>query len=401
VVQSITYPIKTQKGYRIGIISRDITQQKLADQALRENEKQLSLIVNNVAEAIALIKVEKDGAFRFVQVNPKLLDLDNIEKSEILNKRLEDVFPADVAKYRYNKYREVVQSKSRVFFEREDNIHYGKGGTIFLETTLIPIFNEHGECTHILSINQDVTDSKKAREAERKSQRAYQLASLGTLAAGIAHEINQPLTALMIKTDSLLYWGEEEESLNKQNIISHLRFISNEADKINQIIKHMRSMVRREKTHLESVNIDELIQRATSLVGQQLKSHGIQLILNFQKKMPPVSASKIPMERVVVNLISNSMNALDRVQKEDKWIKIKTRTFRDKGIIEVQDNGPGIPDEMIDYIFDPLLTTEEDGKGMGLGLAIANYLIEDIGGSIQARTPDEGGALFKISLPLI
>ena len=117
--------------------------------------------------------------------------------------------------------------------------------------------------------------------------------------------------------------------------------------------------------------------------------------------MLPVMASLIPLERVLVNLLSNSMNALDRMDKEDKWVNISTRTVKDKCVIEVLDNGPGIPDEIIDHIFDPLFIADENSQGMGLGLAIVKHLLEEIGGTIKARTLKTGGALFRIKLPLI
>ncbi|MBN2414489.1 PAS domain S-box protein [bacterium] len=378
------------------VTTRDDSLQHTAEEALKESQNQLSFIVNNVAEAIALIKVEDTGRYRFVEVNDVLLKWSQIRKSDILGHTIEEVFRPDIAEQRIRLYTDVVRDRRRVLFGST----YAGDTKRLIETTLIPILDTAGSCSHILAINRDITDEKNVQEAERRSQRALRMASLGTLATGIAHEINQPLTALKVKVDSLLYWGEEDEEVIRKNLMKNLQFISSEAEKISQIITHMRSLVRQERTPRKLININETIRNSISFIRQQLASHGITLQLDLSEKVTFVKTGILPLEQALINLLSNSMHALDTLDIEEKWVRIRTRQYKRTCIIEVTDNGPGIPEDILVRLFEPLALPAEQSQGMGLGLSIVKHLLEEIKGTIEAGNIKGGGARFRIRLPL-
>jgi C4-dicarboxylate-specific signal transduction histidine kinase len=247
---------------------------------------------------------------------------------------------------------------------------------------------------------RNITERKRIQEALDQAQRSYHLASLGTLAAGISHEINQPLTALKVKVDGLLYWGDKKPAVLQKDMLQHLRFISDQSDKIDQIIRHMRSLIRHEKPHASRIDVNETIRKACSFMQQQLVSHGVELRLKMSGKSPRILSNTTSLEQVVINLVQNALKALDRTDKPDKTVLLTTRIQGKNCVIEVRDNGTGIPPALMDRIFDPLFTTEQEGIGMGLGLSIVQRFVTDMGGTIRVKNLPGKGVTFQILIPL-
>jgi C4-dicarboxylate-specific signal transduction histidine kinase len=247
---------------------------------------------------------------------------------------------------------------------------------------------------------RNITERKRIQEAIEKARQALHLASFGTLAAGIAHEINQPLTALKVKVDGLLYWGVKKPAVLQKDMLQHLRFISDQADKIDQIIRHMRSLIRHEKPHTSRIDVNETVRKACSFMRQQLASHGIELKLKMSGSCPVILSNATSLEQVFINLVQNALRALDGSDRRDKAVVITTRILNKKCIIEVRDNGTGVPPALLDRIFDPLFTTEQEGIGMGLGLSIVQRFVTDMGGTVRVKNQPGGGAAFQISVPL-
>ena len=232
------------------------------------------------------------------------------------------------------------------------------------------------------------------------AERAQRFGSLVTLTAGVSHEINQPLTALKVKVDGLIYWGEKDPQTLQKNILKNLEFISEQAGKIDQIIKHMRSLTRQEKMVPTAVDLNEIIKRASTLVSQRLKSHNVNLILKLETELKPVLGSDTPLEQVVINLITNSLHALDTVSMPKKQIIIQTHSDTEQCTMEVIDNGPGIDEERLEQIFDPFFTTKIQEEGMGLGLAIVQNILTNLDGKIKVSNNKNGGARFTVILPI-
>ena len=272
------------------------------------------------------------------------------------------------------------------------------GGEIVVEVSESYIKYKDGIA--IQGILRDITDRIKAQEAIRLADRASRLASLGTLTAGIAHEINQPLTALKVTIDSLLFWGKKDKEMMYKDLKENLTFVSDEAAKITDIIMHMRSLVKQDNlTSLEPVDINKVIKKSLKLINEQLQSHDISVQLKLQNNLPKVYAHATPMEQVITNLVINAMHSLDTVEKGDKAIIINTKIKNENCIIEIFDNGPGIPEENLNNIFDPFFTTKVSEEGMGLGLTIIQNFINSFGGTISAKNSDKGGAVFTVSIP--
>jgi len=240
---------------------------------------------------------------------------------------------------------------------------------------------------------------EKHTEAVMAAENAFRLASIGTLAAGVAHEINQPLTALKVVVDSMLYWGKEK--LTEDKAIEKLEFISNQAGRIDDIIQQMRMLSRQEKsTETTGMDINDAARRAISLVERQLKAHDIEFDFKPDLSLPSINGHPIRMQLVVSNLLINAMNALDTISKNNKKITISIGFSRDKCLLKVLDNGPGIPEKNIDQIFQPFFTTKESDDSLGLGLFITQNIVAGFGGTLSVKNIPGGGARFTVAIPV-
>jgi C4-dicarboxylate-specific signal transduction histidine kinase len=229
------------------------------------------------------------------------------------------------------------------------------------------------------------------------AQRTFRLASVGTLAAGISHEINQPLTALKVKVDGMLYWDEKDPGSLSTNLVPNLRFISSEAEKIDEIIRHMRSLIHYEKISPRPVDLNKTVRGNLEIFRQQLASHNIHVDLRLGGGTPFAMADETSLGQVLLNLVTNAMQSLDTVDQDYKAIRIATRSRASMAILVVSDNGPGIPEENLKRIFEPLFTTHAEGTG--LGLPIVQFLVQEYQGLIRVRNRKSGGAVFLVAYP--
>lgn len=238
-------------------------------------------------------------------------------------------------------------------------------------------------------------------EAQKKLERAERLASLGTLAAGLAHEINQPLNALKIIVDGMLYWHKKGKQLELPMVIEKMQTISSQADRIEETLRHFRSFVRNENSaEYVPCNLNNAVEGALQVLGSQLKAHAIQVNKSLAAFLPPVQGQNGRLEEVIINLLVNAMQALDALDKTHKEIICVTRTEIPYVILEISDNATGVSEEIKEKVFEPFFTTKQAGEGMGLGLSIVCAIVMSFDGQIFIETNEKGGATFKVQIPI-
>ncbi len=234
-------------------------------------------------------------------------------------------------------------------------------------------------------------------EAVRTLEESVRMASLGVMAAGITHEISQPLNAIKVTTDSALFWDKHHDGEIPERIKTKLRQISDGAERIDAIVRHMRRF-RTTREELRPVDMNAAVRSAFSLVESQVHAHGIACRLELCRGPLWVLADELQMEQIVINMAINAVHALDEVDHKEKMIRIVTRDEGESAWLEVHDNGVGLPEEEGFSIFDPFFSTRTEGIGTGLGLAIVKLFVESFGGEIRHQDNDDGGASFLLRL---
>ncbi len=273
-----------------------------------------------------------------------------------------------------------------------------KGASIDVEINASLIKYENKPAS--LAFIRDISERKKGDAALKVAERASRLASLGTLSAGIAHEINQPLTAIRIQTDGMMYLLNKEYNVKKEKFYDTLKDISGQSARIENIIRHMRSLIQVDKD-LKPVrlNINDLVKKALSLIDKQLIKHNIKTEFDLETSIQDINSHPASIEQVILNIVTNSLQALKEKDYKDKRIIIKTYDRKRNCCIIVSDNGPGLPVGDPDRIFEPFFSTKKSGDNLGLGLSIVQNMLSSLGGVITVRNNEAGGAAFEICLP--
>jgi len=263
-----------------------------------------------------------------------------------------------------------------------------KKGRIFQINTS-PLRDRNGNITGVIEVSVDITDKKKTEEALYQAEK---LAAVGRLAAGIAHELNNPLgniigyAKLLLQSGNLGDWEREKLSV-----------IIEQAQKGSDIIRGLLEFSHQRPLELREVNINNSIERVLSSMESLFKIGNIRVKKEFNL-IPPVMADEKQIEQVFYNIILNAVQALEGRSKG--CIEINTMNLNSSVQVSIKDNGPGIPKEHLSLIFDPFFTTKPPGKGTGLGLSICSEIIKKHGGSIWVESRPGEGAVFNILLPL-
>ena len=250
------------------------------------------------------------------------------------------------------------------------------------------------------------SDITKRLETEQQLIQASKMATLGEMATGVAHELNQPLSVIKTASSFSIKKINKNEPIEAEILFSILTKIDSNVDRATKIINHMRQFARKSEMDLEKVQVNDVLERAFEIFSQQLKVRGIDVLWCIDKELPKINADPGRLEQVFINLLLNARDAI-----EDKWgnqelkagqkkIILKTACDAHNVICEVCDTGIGISESISDKIFEPFFTTKEVGTGTGLGLSISYGIVNDCGGSIQAVPNKPEGACFVLKFPL-
>jgi C4-dicarboxylate-specific signal transduction histidine kinase len=239
---------------------------------------------------------------------------------------------------------------------------------------------------------------------ERKLTQASRLEAMSTLAGGIAHEINQPLSALNLYAGSLQMLLEKDELPPPAVIRERIGLILDQAKKISEITQHMRATAAQAASALEEVDASAALLAAVRDLQPRLRADGIKLILRRPQRLPAVRAVGVQLAQVFTNLIANAAQALASAEgghlDRERLIRLSLSRGKGRVLVEVADTGPGVAPGMERRIFDPFFTTKGPSGGMGLGLSIVHAFLRAWEGDIQVvpRHPELGGAAFSITL---
>ncbi len=246
-----------------------------------------------------------------------------------------------------------------------------------------------------------VTANEKLKSTQSQLVQSAKLASIGELATGIAHELNQPLTYIRNSTQLLLM--DNADDLDAEEVFETLQQVEQATDRMMSIINHLRSFARESDIQHRPVQLCQVLENSLILLNEQLKNRNIRLEKKIDPQLPQVLGNSQQLEQVFINMLSNARDALDG--REDPQIVIQVKVLaQDDGSQQVMicfiDNGAGIPSSYLEKIFDPFFSTKEEGKGTGLGLSISYGIIQDHQGEIHVSSTEGEGTTFEIILPV-
>jgi len=285
---------------------------------------------------------------------------------------------------------------------RGEVFNHRKDGTPFLiEWQLAPVKNESGHVINWIAIQRDITQERAKAQLDQLHRddlaHAARLSTVGEIATDLAHELNQPMAAI-----STYAQGCVRLLGNPATEISQLReplaLMQQQAQRASDIIKRLRSFVRKRALSSSDVTIRELVDDAMLLVGPSIKEADAQIEIDLAAGLPVVHVDAIQVEQVLVNLIRNAVQAVTACPPDERQVCIEGRLHLDHVIIDVCDSGPGIAPEDREEVFEPFYTTSD--KGMGMGLTISRSIMEAHHGSLTVVTNDARQTVLRVSLPV-
>lgn len=250
---------------------------------------------------------------------------------------------------------------------------------------------------------RDVRDSKimrTLRNSQSQLIKTAKLASLGELSAGIAHELNNPLMFVVGYNNRIKSALAKDDLPAREKILRYTEQIDEGADRMKTIIQSFLDFARQTETKREQMDVNSVIEKSINLVKEQLRLRSIRIKTELSNHPLLVMGEKVPLEQVMINFLTNARDAFSDIGDDImKTVVVRTKEDDNRVMIEIEDNGVGIPSEIQDRMFDPFFTTKEPGKGTGLGMSITHKIIEDHGGKILLKSAPGEGARFTVVLP--
>jgi PAS domain S-box-containing protein len=376
-------------------IIRDITMRKNLERQLRETKEFLERIMESSVDGI----LTTDLKGKLTYVNRAMEEMLGYSRGEILGSHISNLYVKGVQLAR--EVMDLLKAAERAEnYEMEVKTKSGK--VLIIMTSLFLLRNEDDVMIGTAGIFKDITE-QKALEAKLKDAQAYvveasKMRALGELVAGVAHELNNPLMASQTILHVILKnlpagWPERER----------LELIRKCNDRIEKIVDHLREFSRQTKPELLEMDVNQPVENALMITGQQLLNHGITLVRNLAAGLPKVMGDTNQLEQVFLNLISNARDAIDDAAGHKKELTIRSNFSEDGGapsvVVSVKDTGIGIPSENLSKIFEPFFSTKPVGKGTGLGLSLCFGIVEAHGGRIDIKSKVGEGTEVSVILP--
>ena len=390
-----TSPVLNAQGEAIAVMEMglDITARRQLEEQLRRSELKYLAIFNNIPSSVFVLC--KD-TLKILECNITAITQYGWSREDLLNKSFLDFFlPEERVRY---------DSLLKSFTVINHARHYNRLGKSFYVDILLSV-SENLDEKALLVITNDITERL---EAEQKVVQAGKMATLGEMATGVAHELNQPLTVIKSASSFMLRKVNKQEPIAPEILGSLAKEIDSHVDRASKIIIHMRNFGRRTDHELEQVQVNDILRDASEFFVRQFAQRSIHFVWQLSENLPPIMATPNLLEQVFTNLLINARDAIEeRAEKEPQAPKrITVRTFMEEPmvIVQVQDTGTGLPLAVLQRLFEPFFTTKSVGKGTGLGLSISYGLVKDFGGTILAGNKvadheDGIGAIFTLRFP--
>ncbi len=380
----------------------DISERKRVEEALNEAHQFNQAILETAVDGIICI----DAQGHIAVFNPAAEAMFGYPAAEVLgsniNLLMPDPFRSEhdhyLRRYAQTGVKQIIGSGREVVGRRKD-------GSLFPLDLAVGEIPLPGKQAMFAGMVRDITQRKLAeQEAKRRLDELAQVSRLslmGEMASGLAHEINQPLAAIVNYAHAcrrLLQAGRAEQSV----LLDTLEQIARQGQRAGEIVSHLRQFIHRGKTERALADINAIVSSVIELLGHEIEAQRVELQLDLDGSLPPYAMDKIQIEQVILNLVKNAIDAMRAMAQDARRLHIQTR--RHDGLAEaveviVRDTGEGLPAGEINRVFDPLFTTKPNG--IGVGLSISRSIVHTHGGRLWAEPNPTTGACFHFTLPVV
>jgi two-component system, NtrC family, sensor kinase len=375
-------PIKNQKGEIFAILGswHKITEKVKLKREIESQEQRFQSFINSAKDWISI----KDTDGKYIIVNPVTAMAFDRKAKDFIGRKPEELFPEKLAKTVNFHDNEVVRKKQAISYEEIIPIH---GQNHHFNTIRFPLTDYSGEIIGVCTIAREITKEIRLQEQLVQSEK---LAALGKLAAGVAHEINNPLTGILAYAEDLY-----EEYPDQKFLTDDLKVIIRETLRCRDIVRNLLDFARQDKPNFELKNPNGVIQNCLALITRLPQFKDITIEKRISGEVPEISIDPHQLQQVLLNMM---INAADAMKFRGRIIIASIIDPKKRSCeISITDSGPGIPENLIDKIFEPFFSTKSTN---GLGLAVSWGIIERHRGTIEIDTADSGGAIFRIFLPI-
>jgi PAS domain S-box-containing protein len=364
----------------------DITERREIERRLHQQQEFARRLVDSFPDLILVLDTDSHYTFVSARCTDILgYDVQEAQSMEFGGRTHPEDLPAASALYR-----DIIASK-QTFASLEIRVRHKLGDWRRIRFNFSPLCDEKGIIEGVVLSGRDVTDLKRLEE---QLIQAEKLAAMGQMLAGVAHELNNPLTAILGVTELLREREGTDETTKRQLELTH-----RQARRAARIVQNLLEFSRPASPQKKPLDVNSLIERTLQLHEHSLRRSGIEVDFRAEPGLPGIIGDANQLIQVFLNLVTNAEQAIREVRDSGR-IQVRLTRSADRLIVTVQDDGVGIRPDALPRIFDPFYTTKRPGGGTGLGLSICMSIIREHGGNIEAEALPAGGSAFTVSLPI-
>lgn len=322
------------------------------------------------------------------------------QRDEIVGQKIDLIIPSEMLEESLNSIRDQFSGNMGILHEETVRLHKS-GKRIPVTLTRVPLTNDKGEIVALLAILKDVSEQRKLQKTIENLQRNTAMAKV---AAKVAHEIRTPLGVLFLKSDMLTErmqnafeeWGGDNGEFHQRKIEKCVHDIQKQINRLEEIANNYLHLSKSRAMERQVIRLPKLVKDIAKELTEQYKSSGVKIVTQVDEEVPPVDIDPQQFQRVVANLVRNSIEALTSSKVHNGKVTVAVSHNPNQVLLEVRDNGPGMPDDILEDVFDPFITTKSIGTGLGL------YLVKEIvtnhGGEIAIDSGQDQGTAVRIML---
>jgi PAS domain S-box-containing protein len=370
----------------------DIDDRKRAEESLRESEQHLRLIVETIPALVWRTAPDGDPDY----VNQRLMNYTGKSLQDFVHSGWTKLIHSDDLDGTLQAWSHAIEAGGS--YQVTQRIRSADGAYRWFDVRGEPLRDKEGRVVHWYGLNIDIDDRKRIEETLRNTQarlsRAGQIATVAELSAAIAHEINQPLAAVVANGSALRRWlSSVPANLERARLIAER--IIRDGNSAAEVVRRIRALFKQEAPTKAPLDINEVIAEVLRLASDEIQEKNIWVETGLEENLPMTSADRIQIQQVLMNLVRNAIEAMQEIKDRRRLLSIRSRRDTTNIIVEIRDHGRGL--ENAEKIFDPFFTTKTDG--MGMGLAISRSIIEAHDGRLSAITGKDG-TTFSFTLPI-